>query len=228
MTPPVASEIAGTASSAAGKVLAGASRTLAWTRPSRKPLHPAGDVLVGRLVRTGGQPPSGATWLDTAGEDEVLVRLSRAVGLPRPLPDIHGLAVRIPTGDHDFADLLLATTGLGRLGRFVLLPERSTGRRALTSLLPYRGPRGPVLIAARPVADLELPGPARPAFELMWASPAGPWVTFGRLDLSETSGPDPAISFDPVRNPLPDLTFYRWVQRLRAPAYRAARDASGR
>jgi hypothetical protein len=201
---PLAPDLAGTVSSAAGAVLAGASRTLAWTRRSRKPLHPFGDVVTGRLVRSGGSETSGVAWLDEAGTDEAVVRFSRAIGLPHPLPDIFGIAVRVRVDDRP-ADLLLASTGLGRLTRFLLTPASSRGSRPFTTLLPYRGPSGPLLIAARPVADLDHPGPARPALELLWSQGLGRWVEFGRLDLSETSGPDPAISFDPVRNPLPGL-----------------------
>lgn len=216
---PHLSELADGAASTAGSILAGASRALTWTRPSRKPLHPAGDVVTGRLVRSGGDEPSGVAWLDTPGEDDVVVRFSRAIGLPRALPDIFGIAVRVPVDD-GCADVLLATTGLGRLTRFVLTGGRGIGARPLTTLLPYRGPDGPILLAARATGEL--------TFELLWARGVGDWVRFARLEVGDTAGPDPAISFDPVRNPLPGLDFYPWVRRLREPAYRAARDASGR
>ena len=48
----------------------------------------------GRIYRHGLDPGTGVPWIDEPGEDEV-VRLSRAIGL-RGLPDIHGLAVRVP------------------------------------------------------------------------------------------------------------------------------------
>lgn len=223
-TPP---DIAATASSAVGAVLAGASRTLTWTRGSRKPLHPVGDVVTGRLVRSGGHQSSGVPWLDQPGTDEVLVRFSRAIGLPHPLPDIFGIAIRVPDGDRP-ADLLLATTGLGRLTRLLLTPATHPRARPFTTLLPYRGPQGPIFIAARPLADLDGKDSESPAYELLWSSGLGGWVGFARLEVAGTSGPDPTISFDPVRNPLPGLGFYGWVRRLREPAYRAARDASGR
>lgn len=221
---PTVSAIADGAASAAGTVLAGASRALAWSRRSRKPLHPEGQVVTGRLIRTGGDEPAGVPWLDSVGDDEVLVRFSRAVGLPRALPDIHGIAVRVPKED-GFADLLLATTGLGRLTRFVLTAGYDVGSRPLTTLLPYRGPDGPVLIAARAADEAS---DTSPVFELLWSRGLGAWVPFARLSVSEVAGPDPAISFDPVLNSLPGLTFYPWVRRLREPAYHAARDASGR
>ncbi len=209
------------AASAAGTVLAGASRALTWLRPSLKPLHPDGQVVTGRLVRTGSGEPSGVPWLDGAGEDDVLLRFSRAIGLPPGLPDIHGIAMRVPAEDR-FGDLLLASTGLGRLTRFVLTASHDVTQRPLTTLLPYRGPHGPILIGARAVD-----GPRR-SFELLWSLGVGTWVRFAHLTASEVPGTDSAISFDPVRNPLPGLAFYPWVRRLREPAYDAARSASGR
>jgi hypothetical protein len=57
----------------------------------------------------------------------VLVRQSRAVGLPPRVPDIFGLAVQVPTQDGRHVDLLLASTGVGRLTRFTLAPPGRTG-----------------------------------------------------------------------------------------------------
>lgn len=147
----------------------------------------------------------------------MLVRRSRAVGLPEGLPDIHGLAIRVPLQGGGHGDLLLATTGRGRLTRFLLTAGRTPYSRPLTTLLPYRTPTGPKLIAAL----------ARSAhrYELAYASPGGSWHQFGDLVLSSTRGPDPLVSFAPVRNTLPGLENYDWVRRLREPAYAAARHS---
>lgn len=123
---------------AGGGALAVAARGLAALRPTVKPLHPRGQVVVGRLQRFGVASPTGVAWLDQPGEDEVLVRRSRAVGLPDAVPDVHGLAIRVPVGEGSYADLLLASTGWGRVGRFVLSASRDPGGRPLTTLLPYR------------------------------------------------------------------------------------------
>jgi hypothetical protein len=61
----------------------------------------------------------------------------------------------------------------------------------------------------------------------MWSTPTGSWVPFGRLTLADTSGPDPLVSFDPLVNTMPGLANYGWVQRLREPAYGAARSERG-
>lgn len=211
--------IARRAASAGGAALAGAIRAVAALRPAAKPLHPVGAVCAGRIHRHGSKPGSGVAWLDEPGEDEVLVRLSRAVGLPAALPDIHGLAIRVLTPEGG-ADLLLASTGWGRLSRFVLTASREPSRRPMTTLLPYRAPSGAVLIGARAT------GPA--SYTLAWAPHNGEWQTFGVLNLNGRPAADRAISFDPVRRRLPGLEQYAAVSRLREPAYRRARASSGR
>jgi len=145
----------------------------------------------------------------------VLVRRSRALGLPTGLPDIHGLAVRVPLDGGGHGDLLLATTGRGRLTRFVLTAGRTPYSRPMTTLLTYRTPSGPTLLAAVSRSEHH--------YELAYASPGGAWHPFADLVLSATAGPDALVSFDPVRNTLPGLENYDWVRRLREPAYGTAR-----
>lgn len=202
--------------SAAGAALASGSRTVASLRRARKPLHPRGEVLSGRIYRHGSEVESGVSWLDRSGEDEVVVRRSRAVGLPASLPDIHGLAVRVHS-DRGVGDFLFASTGWGRLGRFFLTASRHGQDRPMTTLLPYRTVAGPVLLGARAV------GARR--YELFWARRGGPWQVFGELILSGRAGDDQGISFDPVRVQLPELQQYPVVVRLREPAYSRARRA---
>jgi hypothetical protein len=204
------------ASSAGGQVLRAATGLVA-ARPAAKPLHPRGSVVPGALHRFGGQGGSGAAWLDEAGDDEVLVRLSRAIGLPAPAPDIFGLAVRVPREDGGHGDLLFASTGLGRLTRFTLTAARTPYGRPLTTLLPYRTPAGAVLLSAVFLDESRL--------ELAWAVGAGSWHPFAELVLAEGSeeAGDAPVSFDPVANLLPGLDTYPWVRRLREPSYLRAR-----
>jgi hypothetical protein len=208
-----------TAASAGGALLAGATRAVAALRPAAKPLHPRGETVTGRIHRYGSDPASGVPWLDEPGEDDAVVRLSRAIGLPAPLPDIHGLAIRVLTPEGG-ADLLLASTGWGRLTRFVLTASRDPSARPLTTLLPYRTARGPLLIGARVL------GPE--SHTLAWAPPGGEWQEFGVLIRSNRQAGDQEISFDPVRRQLPGLEQYPAVVRLREPAYTRARASSDR
>lgn len=204
------------AANASGQLLSAVIRGVASVRPSRKPLHPRGKVMRGRLHRRGAQTPSGVRWLDESGTGEVVVRLSQAVGLPEWLPDIQGLALRVdPHGTP--GDLLLATTGRGRITRFVLTPSLRA-ERPMTTLLPYRTPIGPVLIGAvRTDKD---------AFELSYATLGGSWQPFAGLVLltdESDQARDPEISFDPILHQIPGLAPPDWVRRLREPSYRAAR-----
>jgi hypothetical protein len=198
-------------------VLAGATRLLGHARPAEKPLHPEGELVTGRLVRYGAGSssgaPSGVGWLDEPGDDEALVRTSRAVGLPPSLPDVHGLAVRLPVGAGDHADLLFATTAWSRVGRHVLVPTMSVGP-TLSTLLPYRTAVGPIVFGARHVDT---------SYQLYWARVGRPWQVLGELRLEEPTEPDAVVSFDPVLHHPPGITPYSWVTRLRERSYAAAR-----
>src|SRR3954464_5247834 len=194
------------AAAAGGQALRAATSTLAAARPAAKPLHPEGSVVQGTLERFGPSPRTGVAWLDEPGEDNVLARQSRAVGLPTPVPDIFGLALRVSVGAGRYGDVLLATTGLGRLSRFTLTPARSPYTRPMTTLLPYRTSAGPVVLAGVHQDEVTV--------ELSCALLAGPWGPFARLRLDAAdpgSRPDASISFDPLLNTLPGLDNYPWV-----------------
>ncbi|GAA1764818.1 hypothetical protein GCM10009795_009170 [Nocardioides hankookensis] len=200
------------AASAGGAILAAATQGVVALRSARKPLHPRGEVLDGRVYRHGSDETTGVAWLDDPGQDDAVVRRSRALGLPRGLPDIHGLAVRVRFAGGD-RDLLFATTGLGRVTRFVLTLARSPDSRPLTTLLPYDTDSGALLLAANG-------GPER--YELAWARPSGEWHYFGVLLLSRRTD-EPEISFDPLMHQIEGLRQYSSVRRLREPAYLRAR-----
>ncbi|MGZ4640485.1 MAG: hypothetical protein ACXV2J_15665 [Actinomycetes bacterium] len=202
----------------AGGALAGATGALGAARQRTKPLHPEGQIRRATVTRTGSPVRAGVPWLDDTGRDDALVRVSRGIGLPDRLPDIHGLALRLDGPER--GDVLFASTGLGRLTRFVLLPSATPHSRPLTTLLPYRAPRGGLVLAAVPDSER--------TFELHWAGPVGPWHRFGRLELGEPLGDDTRVSFDPVLHVPAGLQQYGWVKRLREPAYWTARARSGR
>jgi hypothetical protein len=217
-----------------GAVLGGLSGATALARGG-KPLHPRGQILDAVVRRTGTSQQFGAVWLDQPGEDRGVVRLSRSIGLPAALPDVLGLALTFRSADGERHDLLLATTGLTVLTRFVLIPRRDPAVSRYSCLLPYVTDRGPVVLAATPLGarspgrrDDPIPDgrtAADLAFGLLVAPPRGPWRQFGTLDL--TARPDreidPPLRFDPVLNPLPGLRWSPRLARLREPAYAAAR-----
>jgi len=204
------------AASGTGRVLAILTSMVAAVRPAAKPLHPRGSLFRGTISRSGEGPPSGVAWIDEPGKSPVVARTSRAAGLPAPLPDVHGTAVRVDVAADRTADLLFSTTGLGRISRHVLVPVRSQASAPQTTLLPYRSPTGPISLAIIP-AD-----PGR--FRLLWARPRATWHPFGWLVLEpDQGGGDPPLSFDATTNTVPGLPNYGWVRRLRGPSYAAAR-----
>jgi hypothetical protein len=238
-TSALASTVAAPVERAAAATAAGVFGTVAALRRD-KPIHPRGVVVHGMLRRHGASEPWGSPWLDEPGEDRCLVRLSRSAGLPGPLPDVGGLAIRLVRPGGDPADLLLATTGTAPVARHLLVPRRHASR-AYTSIVPYTSPRGPVMLAALPegprpglsleeeeIAAAVTRQPLR--FVLAAAAPRGRWQPFGRL---EVSGPpaetvDASVDFDPVVYPLPGLRLPGALARIRAAAYAGARRRTGR
>jgi hypothetical protein len=212
------------AASVGGRAIGAVFGAVSSLRPAAKPLHPVGSVSTGVLRRRGSAQRSGVPWLDEPGEEQVLLRLSRSVGLPPPVPDVFGLALRVPTdapGGPGHGDLLFSGTGRGPLSRFLLVPSLSARSRTLGTLLPYRTPVGPVVLVAEPRGAT--------AFDLSWACGRGPWVRFATVEVdpdAEAAG-DAPLSFDPVRNTVPGLEVYGWVRRLREPSYRTARRSRG-
>jgi hypothetical protein len=225
MAPPsIAHRLAGGLATVPGTALRLTFGAVARIRPQAKPLHPEGTLRAGTVHRSGLGEPVGVPWIDEPGRTEVQLRLSRAIGFPDTVPDIHGLAMRIPLADGGHADLLLATTGLGRLTRFLLAPGRRPDDRSYSTLLPYCTPTGPLLLAATPRNDGS-------TFALSCARPRGQWQPFGYVEIAKDAQQgatgDISVAFDPVTNQLPGLSYYPWVRNLREGAYRAARRARG-
>ena len=188
----------------------------------RKALHPRGCVRSGVIRRYGCRARTGVTWIDEPGTDRVVVRLSRATGLPWSLPDTLGLALRVPRHDGGHGDLLLATVGTGAVGRFFIRPTRHLGR-PYGSVMPYRSPSGPLLLAAFPLAE------DATRFELACSGLRGAWLPFGVLEVESDwdDAPDAPLTFDPVLNQLPSLPSYGWAAQLRRFSYAASRRARG-
>ncbi|MDQ0754258.1 hypothetical protein [Arthrobacter sp. B3I4] len=223
-----------TFSGAAGQAFAAVFKAIKAFRPDR-PIHPSGVALVGTVEKwPGSAAPRGISWIDSAGTDAVSARFSRSVGTPSRWPDILGLALRINTEDGP-ADVLLASTPLSWPGRLLLTAHRDADNRTFSSLMPYKGSRGPVLLAVRseptghrlPAAldgFREALGTGAWTLGVYSARPTGPWTRFGTLTLSlAPDTKDTAARFDPLNNVLPGARTYPWASRLRRPSYAAAR-----
>lgn len=198
---------------------------------SPRPIHSRGVVLRGQLRRIPDATPAGIAWIDDAPADArtIVARVSRSLGLPAPLPDILGLALRVDT-DEGAADIEFASTGWRVPGRFALLPHRRAERARFGILLPYRGTDGPVLLGARTVSGRPPATDPRTltgadvaatwTLELSHARPRGPWHPFALLELRLAPGRgDDDLRFDAVRRPLPGARAYAWVRAARQPSY---------
>ena len=111
-----------------------------------------------------------------------VARLSRAVGIPAPLPDLLGLAFRIDVegGPQDF--LLISSARSPGL-RHLLLPTRGDySSNTYSSILPYRINDELRLVGAEPVGPLE--------YELRVAPLNGSWEPFGRLRIRAALDPE--------------------------------------
>ncbi len=115
-----------------------------------RPMHTVGETHHAVLHRADGGVPCGVPWLDDPGEQAGLVRFSRGAGLPTWAPDLQGMALRLhEPGGH--SDVLLTSAGMRGITRFLLVPRRSPFDGPMTTLMPFRGPHGPVVIAAEPM-----------------------------------------------------------------------------
>jgi hypothetical protein len=118
-----------------------------------KAFHPDGVVYDARLAIAGDPTaPQAAELLSRRDEHRVIVRFSRAVGLPRPIPDLLGLSLRVPdaygAGRHQ--DFLLVTSADYPLLHHIFLPARDVQQRPYTSSLPYRAKGDLFLVGAVP------------------------------------------------------------------------------
>ncbi|MGY2064350.1 phosphodiesterase [Blastococcus sp. SYSU DS0619] len=206
-----------------------------WRRG--RPMHPRGAVLDAVLDRHGVRPPFGVPWLDEVRSDRVVVRMSRGAGLPAPLPDVLGLAIRLPGDGGSPVDLLLSTSGSGPLTRRVPVPRRDAAA-VHGSIMAYRTGAGPVRFAAFP-ERAGIPSDPAPlaaaadhggvAFRLAAAVGSGEWRPFAALRVEAAHRPlEPAVRFDAVRHAPPGLAADGPLARFRAPAYATAREVGRR
>lgn len=207
--------VTGRLSAAAGSGLAAIFHTLGRLRHGPRALHPRGRVAHATVRITGG-PALGVPLVDEPAEHPGTVRMSRAVGLPAPLPDVLGIALRIEPAGGGPVDLLFATTGTGAVGRHLLVPRREVVHGAFTTLLPLRSRQGPVVFGLFPI------GPGR--FELASALVGKPWVARGEVEIGQLVDDDPALRFDPVDQIPVGLIEYGVVRRLRASSYAPSSD----
>ena len=179
---------------------------LATALRGERVFHPRGSAYEAHVDVPGGGS-WGARLLDERASYVGVVRLSRAVGLPDPLPDVEGLALRLARLGVAGAPLDLL---INSAWRFAFVP--SVVAPTWSSILPYRTGSGRlVLLGARPVAD---------GFDLLVAEPLGRWQQWGHLRLAEPFDGE-RLRFAPTVG-AQDLTPVALFRSLRAWSYNAS------
>ncbi|HEX2124926.1 MAG TPA: hypothetical protein VHF45_00025 [Thermoleophilaceae bacterium] len=145
-----------------------------------KAFHPDGVVYGARLEVVGAPAaPQGAELLSQPGDHHAVARFSRAVGVPRPIPDLLGLSIRLPNvyGAGRHQDFLLVTSADYPLLHHIFLPAVDTQQRPYTSSLPYRAGSELFLVGALPQPGSPRP-PGRDEFERLEAAAATGRLSF--------------------------------------------------
>jgi hypothetical protein len=105
-----------------------------------KSLHPHGLVFDATLAVTGTTDAPASPLLAEPAEHRALVRFSRSVGLPSPLPDVIGASIRLPDvhGPGRHQDFLFVTSIDRPVLHHVFVPVRDAQQLPYSSLAPYR------------------------------------------------------------------------------------------
>ncbi|MFJ8082855.1 phosphodiesterase [Streptomyces sp. NPDC096205] len=168
------------------------------------------------------------------------VRLSRAAGLPRRLPDGLGLAVRVDDADGPgrALDLLLTSSGRGPVTRHLPLPRADALAGPYSSLLPYLLRGLPRVLAAFPrrtrhgrvhadpesLARTLSAGPL--VFDLCAEEPGRSWRRFAVLTVRTPlpRRPNDSTGFDIYAHDARDFTPGPALAATRRAAYQGSRE----
>jgi len=126
-----------------------------------KAVHPHGAVHEGELVVPAPSGPLAATELfGTPGRKPSLIRFSRSLGFPRPLPDLLGMSLRVldAYGPGRHQDVLLVTSVDAAVLHHVFVPAGDVQQRPYSSSLPYRVGEEMFIVGALPRPDSPRPG----------------------------------------------------------------------
>lgn len=200
----------------------------------RRIFHPLGVLAAGHVERVA--PADRGLPVESG---EIIGRVSKAVGIPGGLPDLIGLAWRMPTHtDHGppWDVLMVSTGGHGKLARFALQPTRAWTGTTLSTLMPLRYRDGRWWLKAQLRTELggrlsldtlrdEIES-REIVFDIQQAHGSEPFQPLAELTLTATipTDEDHDVSFDPTRNTFPGVTLGpQWLTALRERAYRRSR-----
>jgi hypothetical protein len=125
-----------------------------------KAVHPHGAVYQAELVvpESSALLP-GTTLFGSPGRHAAVMRFSRSLGLPRPLPDLLGVSVRVldAYGPGRHQDLLTVTSVDVPVAHHLFVPAGDLQQRPYSSSLPYRAGDRSVLLGVLPRSDAPRP-----------------------------------------------------------------------
>ncbi len=200
----------------------------------RRVFHPLGVLASGRIERVA--PPGVGLPIESG---EVLGRVSKAIGTPGGLPDLIGLAWRMPprAGAQTPWDVLMVSAGSGPLTRIALRPTLSWSGTTLSTLMPLRRADGWWWVKADLVTRID-GGLSLDAirdaiehggvvFDIGQAHGGNRFEPLATLTLSTAIPTDEHhdVSFDPARNTAPGVGLGpHWLTSLRERAYLRSRE----
>jgi hypothetical protein len=116
-------------------------------------VHPHGVAYAARLVVDGApHAPEASTLLSRPATHSALVRFSRSVGVPRPIPDLLGVSLRVSDayGPGRHQDLLMVTSVDLPVLHHLFVPATDVQQRVYSSSLPFRAGDRTFLVGVTP------------------------------------------------------------------------------
>jgi hypothetical protein len=209
-----------------------------------KAVHPSGVVYRAQLVIDGApDAPRGSALLSEPSTRWALMRFSRSVGLPRPLPDLLGVSLRVldAYGRGRHQDVLTVSSIDLPVLHHIFVPAGDVQQRPYSSSLPYRAAGSTFILGVTP--DPASPRPSGDdEFDRLHRAAATGRLTFG-LAVAPIGGRFRRVGALHVRDRLPDtldalrfnpfncgggLEPAGWLNRLRDYAYPLSQAAWGR
>lgn len=201
-----------------------------------KAVHPDGIVHDARVVIDGSaDAPPGSSLLSEPREHAAIVRFSRSVGLPRPVPDLLGLSLRVldAYGPDEHQDVLVITSLDIPVLHHLFVPATDAQQRVYSSSLPYRAGDRSFLLGVLPDPTSPRPGGedefarVRAAaatgelrFGLGVAPVGGRFRRVGTIHVGAPRSPElDALRFNPVEHTGGGLQPAGALNRMRAMAY---------
>jgi len=218
-------------------VLGSAVAPFQWiaTVRHRRVFHPNGVLATGSIERVAAD----GAGLPIESAADVLVRISKGIGMPGALPDVSGLALRLPPNASSATpwDVLLASAAGGPAGRMAVRPAVRWSGQSMSSVMPLRYAGANWWLRARISTDIGGIGVSLDSIrkylrqghldvDIDQARGWGPFRPLARLTVNAALPSDDSddVAFEPVLNVPPGVQLVpHWLAALRKQAYRDSR-----